>query len=275
MYLSRLVIKNFRSISEIDITFSPGKNIVIGKNNAGKSNILKAIDILLGDYKPDYSKTENITLEDFHNGKVDEPIYIFGELIRNDGEALNFDEIKKSSPFNLHASGSYRNKTLVGHSLTDNKFFAQLDACLNIFSDADGIQKLWIGEKSYCEMSFESFFNDKYSFAYAFRAYCDDQDKVQKDLRFFVREQSTEKWFMAFSASIRNELLQSAVIPSFRDPQSQLRINQWSWFGKLLKATIKGDDPGLLKAFHSLKKSSNRVFKQLQSEINHHRVKVA
>jgi len=49
MYLHRVIIKNFRSIEYIDITFAKGKNIIVGKNNCGKSNIIKAIDLVLGE----------------------------------------------------------------------------------------------------------------------------------------------------------------------------------------------------------------------------------
>lgn len=49
MYISRVVIKNYRSIKDLVLNFNPGKNIIVGKNNSGKSNIIKAIDIVLGD----------------------------------------------------------------------------------------------------------------------------------------------------------------------------------------------------------------------------------
>lgn len=80
---------------------------------------------------------------------------------------------------------------------------------------------------------------------------------------------------MCFSAPVRNELLQSAIIHSFRDPQNELRINQWSWFGKLLKEYINSEDPELINAFENLKKASNGIFKDLQNDINEQKVKVA
>lgn len=70
MYLSRLVISNFKSIDKLDINFEKGKNIIVGKNNSGKSNILKAIDLVLGESSPTYDKSENITVNDFYSHKV-------------------------------------------------------------------------------------------------------------------------------------------------------------------------------------------------------------
>ena len=46
MHLKRLKLKNYRLFDEINITFQRGMNVLIGKNNTGKSVILEAIDLL-------------------------------------------------------------------------------------------------------------------------------------------------------------------------------------------------------------------------------------
>jgi len=51
MKLSSIYIKNFRSIKEAKIEFTHNCIVLIGKNEAGKSNILKAIATLFGQYK--------------------------------------------------------------------------------------------------------------------------------------------------------------------------------------------------------------------------------
>ena len=66
MYLHRIIIKNYRSIEYVDITFAKGKNIIVGKNNCGKSNIIKAIDLVLGESNPSYQKYENVTERFFY-----------------------------------------------------------------------------------------------------------------------------------------------------------------------------------------------------------------
>lgn len=47
MYLKTLQIKKFRSISEMEINFNKGMNILIGENNAGKTAIIDALRICL------------------------------------------------------------------------------------------------------------------------------------------------------------------------------------------------------------------------------------
>lgn len=47
MHISRLVIRNFRCIRELDISLAP-TSVIIGENNAGKSAVLDAVKIALG-----------------------------------------------------------------------------------------------------------------------------------------------------------------------------------------------------------------------------------
>lgn len=102
MYLSRLRIKNYRSIKNLDLKFKKGKNVIVGKNNAGKSNIIKAINILLGESSPTYQKLENITENDFYSGNKDEAIIMFCKLTRDEHEDLNYNEIYKCFGFKYH-----------------------------------------------------------------------------------------------------------------------------------------------------------------------------
>lgn len=288
MHLSKLIISNYRSIKELSVSFEKGKNIIVGKNNAGKSNIIKAIDLILGESSPTWHKSENITSNDFFNGDTTKPIYIFCELTRDLKEALNYTEIYKCYGFKYHAyitewlktekGKPYPKKEPVLHTLDQcdfNNFISSLDAVMNIGEDDEGIDNQYVNPKLKHQGTFEAVFEDKFSFAFGFRAYKLDNGKFHKEIRFFLREDETSDWIMAFSAPVRNELLQSAIIHSFRDPANELRINQWSWFGKLLKEYIKADDPDLLSAFDMLKSASNGVFKDLQKEINNPKVKIA
>jgi predicted ATP-dependent endonuclease of OLD family len=48
MYLSKIEIKNYRNFSNSEITFQEGVNVIIGQNNSGKSNLLRALDLVIG-----------------------------------------------------------------------------------------------------------------------------------------------------------------------------------------------------------------------------------
>ena len=77
MRLARIEITNFRSIKELDLTFGTC-TMLVGKNNSGKSNIVRAIDLALGE------KYVRITKNDFFDQNEIENISI----------KLHFDNLK-------------------------------------------------------------------------------------------------------------------------------------------------------------------------------------
>lgn len=283
MYLSKLKISNYRSIKNLDLKFFKGKNVIVGKNNAGKSNIIRAIDLLLGEGSPTYHKSENITEKDFHCGDFTKPIFIFCELTRDENESLNYDEIYKCLGFKYHAEDRAWDREQgkwVGnstrHILSETSldaFWSDLDAIMNIGEDE--VTNVYVNPKLKHQQAFEDQLENKYCFAFAFRATINESKRVHKEIRFFYREDSRYRWIMAFSAPVRCEFLQSAIIPSFRDPSNELRISQWGWYGKLLKNYINSDDKELREAFTTLKLASDGVFENLKTAINNSKVRIA
>ncbi|WP_121615744.1 ATP-dependent nuclease [Virgibacillus halodenitrificans] len=65
MYISKLNIKNFRCFDDIDIEFNEGINVLIGSNNAGKTTVIKALELIFNRSKP-----KTLTIDDF-NKKID------------------------------------------------------------------------------------------------------------------------------------------------------------------------------------------------------------
>lgn len=50
MYISEIEIKGFRNFKEAKVPFHEGVNVIIGHNNTGKSNLLRALGLVLGFY---------------------------------------------------------------------------------------------------------------------------------------------------------------------------------------------------------------------------------
>ena len=48
MYIKEIKISNFRNFKEASVLFHEGVNVIIGHNNTGKSNLLRAIGLVLG-----------------------------------------------------------------------------------------------------------------------------------------------------------------------------------------------------------------------------------
>lgn len=68
MYVAKALIKGFRSLEDVFVNFYPGINVLVGKNNAGKSNIIRALDIVLGEKWPTYREIGD---KDFYRASSD------------------------------------------------------------------------------------------------------------------------------------------------------------------------------------------------------------
>jgi len=87
MKIKDIYIKNFRSIKELSFTFpEKGLLVLLGPNNAGKSNILRAIDALLGDK---WFTTDRLEIYDHYCRNRNNDIEIRIEF--DNGYHINFD----------------------------------------------------------------------------------------------------------------------------------------------------------------------------------------
>lgn len=66
MYISKLVITNFRCFHQTAVDFQPGINVILGENNAGKTALLRALRLVF-----DHSSRSRPDLHDFYQGIAD------------------------------------------------------------------------------------------------------------------------------------------------------------------------------------------------------------
>jgi putative ATP-dependent endonuclease of the OLD family len=64
MRIERAVIKNFRLLENVDITFEPVSTVIVGRNNSGKTSLTEVFDRLIGD------KAGQFKLEDFSSSAL-------------------------------------------------------------------------------------------------------------------------------------------------------------------------------------------------------------
>lgn len=78
-YIKTLTIEGFRSIRDQIVIKFPKKQpvVIIGENNCGKSNVIRALDILFGEFHPKYKDLENF---DHNERKVTTEIAIEAEI---------------------------------------------------------------------------------------------------------------------------------------------------------------------------------------------------
>jgi predicted ATP-dependent endonuclease of OLD family len=61
MYISKIQISNFRNFKEKEIEFNDGVNVIIGHNNAGKTNLIRALSLVIDNQKP-----KRLEVDDFN-----------------------------------------------------------------------------------------------------------------------------------------------------------------------------------------------------------------
>jgi len=109
MYISKIHIKNFRNFKDNEILFNEGLNVIIGHNNAGKSNLLKALSLVLNTQISkrlgihDFNK--HISLDDLkkHSPKIS----IFVTITESKDEDSNSDDLVTISNFLTKLESSY------------------------------------------------------------------------------------------------------------------------------------------------------------------------
>lgn len=89
-FISRVKIKNYRNFLNVDVSLNH-KQVIIGENNTGKTNFLRAIQLILD---RDFSDNDRqLSESDFHES-IDDPM-ISGEIIEIIIEIQGFEHNKK------------------------------------------------------------------------------------------------------------------------------------------------------------------------------------
>jgi putative ATP-dependent endonuclease of OLD family len=61
MYISKIAIENFRNFKKTEIEFNDGVNVIIGSNNSGKTNLIKALSLPI-----DYQGSKRLDTDEFN-----------------------------------------------------------------------------------------------------------------------------------------------------------------------------------------------------------------
>ena len=95
MYISNISVENFRNFDSVSVNFQDGINLLIGQNNAGKSNLLRALALIF-----DSSFKRQLSVNDFYNNipleklKLHSPKVTIGVLLsQSENENLMGDEL--------------------------------------------------------------------------------------------------------------------------------------------------------------------------------------
>ena len=245
MYISKLFVQNYRSLQQAVVRFEPGKNVIVGKNNSGKSNIIRAIEILIGEKFPTYLKfTDN---DYFTYEYVDEDT---GEIIEKIAENLFMEVTLEGRDFDEETIGSIKKKTAFSkvRSLDDlytkDEETGEIQINYDLFQNLDDLDN----REEIVPPNSSARYKAKWMPHGELLSFLQNSSHIKL---FFCKSRTEEElsgfgiividnngsiWISHFlSKKLRDSLITTTVISALRSPKEDLRLVHYTWFGKLIE----------------------------------------
>lgn len=141
MYISKIKINGFRNFKEKEILFNDGINVIIGHNNAGKSNIIKAISLVI-----DTQSSKRLDIYDFNQHRTLEElkanppkVSINLSISQSKDEDPNSDDLVTVGNYLIRLESPYE-------ALITYEFFlpeSEKQKYTDVLSEVDDIKKAW------------------------------------------------------------------------------------------------------------------------------------
>lgn len=243
MIITKLNINNYKSIENMSLEFVKGKNIIVGQNNSGKSNIISAINLVIGEKYPSKKYEDNYYYQDSNSFTISLELSECNDLdstyLENYTKNIGLDKLDfnlaylKLSPDEVEQQGLAleRPKWIVGTDLIDViKNAKKMYITLHSVKGEDAIYTLSM----------------------------DLEDGYLYKFKYFTQE-------------LLASFITSAIIPSERNIKNELAVNNYSWYGKLIKKVwqeMSDEDKEKLNINNSsLSEVTNSIFKGLTNEL--------
>jgi putative ATP-dependent endonuclease of the OLD family len=141
MYISKIHIQGFRNFKDEEVTFNDGVNVIIGHNNAGKTNLIRALGLVI-----DCQSSKRLDVDDFFKNidlseiKVNPPkITIALNICQSEDEDLNSDDLVTVSNWLTQLSPPYE-------ALLTYEFFLpekEIENYRSLLEDVTELKKAW------------------------------------------------------------------------------------------------------------------------------------
>lgn len=242
MIITKLRINNYKSIEDMALEFVKGKNIIVGQNNSGKSNIISAINLVIGEKWPSKRYEDNFYYQDSNSFTI----------------SLQLSEC---SEFDTNYLENYGKKTALCKLTPDLEYLKM---------SPDEIDELGIAIKTDWVLS-----TDLISLIEnAKNMYITLHSKKGEDAIYtlsMILDDGYLYKFKYFSQELLTSFITSAIIPSERNIKNELAVNNYSWYGKLIKKVwqeMSDEDKEKLNENNTnLSEVTNSIFEGLTSEL--------
>ena len=242
MIITKLKIKKYKSIEDMTLEFVKGKNIIVGQNNCGKSNIISAINLVIGEKYPPKRFDDNFYFQNYDNFTI---ALELSNCVEFDTTYLkNYN--KKTGLYRLEPSTSYLKYSpdeLDELGYGNSVEWKTSDEIIEVIKKAKHIYITLFSKKN--------------------------EDSVYT-LSMDIGDSHLYK-FKYFSQELLSSFITSAIIPSERNLKSELVVNNYSWYGKLIKNVWQNmstqDIEQLNLHNRNLSAVTNSIFERLTDEL--------
>jgi len=139
MYISKIHIKGFRNFHDNEILFNDGINVIIGHNNSGKTNLIKALSLVIN-----YDGSKRLEIDDFNKYtsieelKINPPkISIALTITQSENEDLNSNDLAMVGDWLMKLEEPYEALLTYEFFLPENEKYQQE------LKDVTDIHKAW------------------------------------------------------------------------------------------------------------------------------------
>lgn len=144
MYISEISIENFRNFKGKTIEFNEGVNVIIGHNNSGKTNLLKALSLVV-----DFNGSKRLDVDDFNKRLTISDLKLSSPRIRI---SINIKKGTQNEPDDLVMIGNWLTKLDADYEakLTydfflpekeEANYLSEINSLLD--NDPDALKKAW------------------------------------------------------------------------------------------------------------------------------------
>lgn len=247
MYISQFFASNYRSLKQVVVRFANGKNVIVGKNNCGKSNIIKGIEILVGEKFPTF---QPIGDNDFYT--YEDVIEDTGEVVEVPSEHLFLEVTLEGRDIDQDMVMSIKKQTAFSRVKSARDLYFKDDKTGDIIVNYDLFESLdELENRSEIEI-LETYQSGKTKKTQWFPAanlipflitarnlkvfFCKSRtDEEKTGFGVIVRCSEGHYWISHFlSKKLRDSLLTTTVISATRSHKTELRLVHYTWFGKLV-----------------------------------------
>ncbi len=226
MYIAEVRLHSFRSYGDGHVRLSPGVNAVVGPNNAGKSNLLAALDLLFGER---YPRRADLGHRDFYlpAGQTD-PAPILGvaaRLTRAEGEVRPGEDW-----------GAYGEQWSPDPTTGEIRDPWSEDWWKALIEPAGPAKRWWGPDVLGDPLGHAAAYGELWTYVV-----CERDESGELALGLLLKED--EQWFRLtrVRGAIRSGLMTAAYLPAFRAPGESLRVTEWSWYGKLVRTLYRSE----------------------------------